>query len=136
MRRQAFPSLLYSILQPSRPLHITSSHFLHPPPPLVRQPVDTADVGNSAAGSPPLVMGRELVGDQDDVLDLVSIPNTIRGSLEGQEGVQGEESQAAHQFAVATNSTQVRLMSVSTFCCSSLAGHTDVVLGLDVSPDG
>ena len=40
------------------------------------------------------------------------------------------------QVAVATNSEQVKLFSSVGMDCTLLFGHSDIVLGLDVSPDG
>lgn len=39
-------------------------------------------------------------------------------------------------LAFASNSPAVRLMDVSSFSCDLLAGHRDIVLAVDVSPDG
>lgn len=39
-------------------------------------------------------------------------------------------------LAFASNSPAVRLMDVSSFSCDLLSGHRDIVLAVDVSPDG
>jgi U3 small nucleolar RNA-associated protein 13 len=63
-----------------------------------------------------LARERTLIGHNDDVLDIRSLPN--------------------NKIAVATNSAQVRLFDLTTFSCSTLDGHSATVLALDISPCG
>lgn len=89
-------------------------------------------LGSTAAGKSlggslgSLVTRRQIVGFNDEVIDLKSFP-----SGEGCGGVEGES-----WVAVATNSPQVRLFELGGFSCRLLDGHTDTVLALDVAPDG
>ncbi|CAM9603348.1 unnamed protein product, partial [Hapterophycus canaliculatus] len=80
--------------------------------------------GGGVMGS--LVTRRQIVGYNDEVIDLKSFP--------GGEGCGGEEGES--WVAVATNSPQVRLFELGGFSCRLLDGHTDTVLALDVAPDG
>ncbi|KAG5188335.1 hypothetical protein JKP88DRAFT_267609 [Tribonema minus] len=64
-----------------------------------------------------------IVGYNDEIIDIKSIPSP------------GQES-CERRIAVATNSPQIRIFDVDTFSATLLDGHADVVLALDVSPDG
>lgn len=70
-----------------------------------------------------LVTRRQIVGYNDEVIDVKSFPS-------------GGESDGESWVAVATNSPQVRLFELGSFSCRLLDGHTDTVLALDVAPDG
>lgn len=84
----------------------------------------------AAAGKPgavgSLVTRRQIVGFNDEVIDMKSFPSGA--------GCGGEEGES--WVAVATNSPQVRLFELGGFSCRLLDGHTDTVLALDVAPDG
>lgn len=80
-------------------------------------------LAGGAVGS--LVTRRQIVGYNDEVIDLKSFPSVAGGGEEGESWV-----------AVATNSPQVRLFELGGFSCRLLDGHTDTVLALDVAPDG
>lgn len=68
------------------------------------------------SGERRLVLGRQLIGNQDQVTDLRFV------------GPPGEPT----ALAVATNSEAVRLYSLATMSCAvSLVGHRDIVLCLD-----
>jgi U3 small nucleolar RNA-associated protein 13 len=58
-----------------------------------------------------------IVGFNDEIIDIKSIPGSSN-------------------IAVATNSPELRIFDVGTFAVKLLNGHTDVVLAVDVSPDG
>lgn len=86
----------------------------------------------AAAGKKPvavwssLVTRRQIVGYNDEVIDMKSFPGGAAcGGQDGESWV-----------AVATNSPQVRLFELGGFSCRLLDGHTDTVLALDVAPDG
>jgi U3 small nucleolar RNA-associated protein 13 len=70
---------------------------------------------------PLLTLDRTIVGHNDEILDLVVIPNA---------------DSAPTKIAVATNSAQVRLFELGTFSCNALDGHSATVLCVDVSPCG
>ncbi|CAM9411585.1 unnamed protein product [Ectocarpus fasciculatus] len=70
-----------------------------------------------------LVTRRQIVGYNDEVIDVKSFPG-------------GGEAEGESWVAVATNSPQVRLFELGSFSCRLLDGHTDTVLALDVAPDG
>lgn len=84
----------------------------------------------AAAGKPgvvgSLVTRRQIVGYNDEVIDMKSFPSGA--------GCGGEDGES--WVAVATNSPQVRLFELGGFSCRLLDGHTDTVLALDVAPDG
>lgn len=98
----------------------------------------------SSAGSVgSLVTRRQIVGYNDEVIDIKSFPGGAaavlsRGDEEGEgkgEG-EGQEKEGQSWIAVATNSPQVRLFELGGFSCRLLDGHTDTVLALGVAPDG
>jgi len=64
-----------------------------------------------------------LIGSQGEILDMALIPNSSDASGSG------------FKLALVTNSTQVRIIN-ERFSCSLLEGHKDIVLCVDVSPDG
>lgn len=85
-----------------------------------------AAAGKSGGAIGSLVTRRQIVGYNDEVIDLKSFPSgDVFGGNEGESWV-----------AVATNSPQVRLFELGGFSCRLLDGHTDTVLALDVAPDG
>lgn len=65
-----------------------------------------------------------LIGSQGEILDMALIPNSSSNA-----------SGSGFKLALVTNSTQVRIINES-FSCSLLEGHKDIVLCVDVSPDG
>jgi U3 small nucleolar RNA-associated protein 13 len=71
-----------------------------------------------------LALNKTLIGNNDDVIDVKYIPSP---ELDGT---------TSSRIAVATNSEQLRLFDVNTFDCSVLAGHSESILSVDVSPDG
>ena len=72
-------------------------------------------------GDERLTLLKQVVGNFDDILDLVLIPSDTENS--------------DLSVAVISNSNQVRIMDDS-FASSPLDGHTDIVLAADASPDG
>ncbi len=62
-----------------------------------------------------------IVGFNDEIIDIKAITIGNKGCC---------------KIAVATNSPQVRLFDLNTFSADMLDGHKDIVLALDVSPDG
>lgn len=79
--------------------------------------------GSGSDGDDPLVMERELVGDNDDVLDVAF----VRAPGDGE-----DEGRPPAALAVATNSATVRTYDTTTMACTqSLRGHSDIVLCLD-----
>ena len=90
-----------------------------------------------------LARTRCIVGNNDEITDLRCIrPDGAASAAatpadaEGGECGKGDGSAAAcGQLAVATNSEQIRLFRTRDMACRLLAGHTDVVLSLDVSAD-
>ena len=46
-----------------------------------------------------------------------------------------DNDEVKFRIALVTNSVQVRILDES-FACSTLSGHTDIVLAVDASPDG
>lgn len=64
-----------------------------------------------------------LIGSQGEILDMALIPNP------------NANVGSSFKLALITNSTQVRIVD-ERFNCSVLEGHKDIVLCVDVSPDG
>jgi U3 small nucleolar RNA-associated protein 13 len=107
-----------------------------------------------------LAASRQLIGCNDDILDIIVIPrptdtapatttttassssssNKRRSSSVGSDtpasasATHPDPSDHFH-LALITNSPQVRLVD-GAFACTPLDGHTDIVLAADVSPDG
>ncbi|CAM9396122.1 unnamed protein product [Phaeothamnion confervicola] len=73
-----------------------------------------------------LRVGRQVVGYNDEVIDVRHVPGEGVAAWQGQQG----------WVAVATNSPQVRLFGLDDFSVRLLDGHADTVLAIDVSPDG
>ena len=73
---------------------------------------------------------RQIVGCNDDILDIAFIPKYSDDD-------EDDYIKNSDEFtlAMATNSPLVRLMDES-FSCSLLDGHTDIVLSVDASPNG
>ncbi|XP_014672367.1 PREDICTED: transducin beta-like protein 3 [Priapulus caudatus] len=61
---------------------------------------------------------KQFVGFNDEILDI-----KLMGAGES-------------HIAVATNSPNIKVFELATFCCQVLKGHSDIVLALDVSNDG
>lgn len=91
-----------------------------------------------------------LIGSHGEILDMVIIPsppcnqstNTTATSTTNTTSVsrsisEEEKELLLPQFKLAliTNSNQVRIVD-ERFTCSILEGHKDIVLSVDVSPDG
>ncbi len=103
-------------------------------------------VGGGSRSRPPstgsigsLVTRRQIVGYNDEVIDIKSFPGGAAAVLGGgdEDGREGQEMKEGHSWiAVATNSPQVRLFELGGFSCRLLDGHTDTVLALGVAPDG
>ncbi len=62
-----------------------------------------------------------IVGFNDEIIDIKAIP---------------AGNKRYHKIAVATNSPQLRLFDLNTFSAEMLDGHKDIILALDMSPDG
>lgn len=94
---------------------------------------------------------RQLVGFNDDILDLKFIPSLptneelfdsfkLIGSSTSSSSPSSSSSSSSsvsstYALGVVTNSAQVRLID-NDFNCLSLNGHADIVLCIDVTPDG
>ena len=84
---------------------------------------------------------KVLVGYNDEVIDVKYVPRLVVGDGGdgdgGGEGKgQGKGTMVWDQAVVATNSDKLRLVDLNTFGTTLLSGHTDIVLSVDVSPDG
>lgn len=76
----------------------------------------------SAASEGRIEPSKLLIGSQGEILDMALIPSSGAAS-------------SGFKLALVTNSTQVRIIN-ERFSCSLLEGHKDIVLCVDVSPDG
>eukprot|EP00750_Incisomonas_marina_P009922 INCI16184.1.p1 GENE.INCI16184.1~~INCI16184.1.p1 ORF type:complete len:855 (-),score=123.66 INCI16184.1:1419-3902(-) len=76
--------------------------------------------------SPTLRQTRQVMGFNDEILDLKYIPDPNETS----------SASPRRRLAMATNSEHVRLVDLATFDTTLLAGHSAMVLALGVSPDG
>ena len=72
-------------------------------------------------GEQGLQLEKQIVGNNDDILDLLILPTS--------------SSTPGIQMALVTNSNQVRIIQ-EDFSSSPLEGHTDIVLAVDCSPNG
>ena len=103
--------------------------------------------GNDAIDSPILNERRQLVGFHDDILDMKFVPSLLNnrglfdcfGSSSSSSAASSSSSSGLvapkYALGVVTNSAQVRLID-NDFNCLSLNGHADIVLCIDVTPDG
>lgn len=84
-------------------------------------------------GRPALRRSRQIVGFNDDILDI-----KFRGVFTETTDDAGQLHEAVvnDHIVVATNSPQVRMFDLSRFGCTAFDGHDDIVLAIDVSPDG
>lgn len=96
------------------------------------------------ATTPVLRQARQLVGFNDDILDIAYVPRNKTKSVhednnndddKGDDERDTATSAQSFQLAVVTNSPSVRLMDQS-FGFSLLDGHEDIVLAVDACPDG
>ncbi|CAH0477034.1 unnamed protein product [Peronospora belbahrii] len=71
-----------------------------------------------------LTRRTQIIGFNDDILNLKYIPKA---------DASGAPSDV---LVVATNSEQIRLVNRNTLSCELLSGHADIVMALEVSPDG
>ena len=72
---------------------------------------------------------RLLVGYNDEIISIKCFPSNI--------GVAQEASECTSNWAlIATNSNQMRLLNLHNFDTDTLGGHSDLVLGIDISPSG
>jgi hypothetical protein len=78
-------------------------------------------------GGQGLRSNKQLIGNYDDILDMVVLPRL--------DGTANDDCEEGVRLAVITNSNQVRVVD-ENFCSRPLDGHTDIVLAVDCSPDG
>ena len=119
----------------------------------------TQDTANTNAGSKSIILEekRQLVGFNDDILDMKFIPclaenkqlfdhSNLQLSLNKNESTtvttttttgstNVDSFYSKYALGLITNSNQVRIMD-SNFNVLSMNGHTDIVLAIDVTPDG
>eukprot|EP01041_Mallomonas_annulata_P003782 gene3782-7509_t len=91
--------------------------------------INTLTIGTGDENEQSLDVTRRIIGSNDDILDIVVLPNSTSTSSEIR------EKSSCYRIAMITNSTQVRLMD-DKMHFQPLEGHTDIVLSVDVSPDG
>ena len=77
---------------------------------------------------------RQIVGYNDDIIDIKFIPPLFSDSSEGSRKAQHKVE--ATKIVAATNSADLRVVNLGTFDCELIAGHSDIVLAVDASPDG
>jgi len=92
------------------------------------------------AATPVINLERQIVGYNDDILDIAFVPRAAAKSANGDEEADENvmdvvSSPKPFLLAVVTNSPTVRLMDQS-FGFSLLDGHEDIVLAVDACPDG
>lgn len=87
----------------------------------------------------PLPLHRQLIGNNDDVTDIRFVSNadtttTATAAVPSSNDVTNSSlATGPSHIVVATNSEHIRLYDVATLGCSTtLVGHTDIVLSLDV----
>ena len=72
-----------------------------------------------------LIRRKQIVGYNDDIIDVRFVPPSINPT-----------TSLSTEIIVATNSSELRIVNLETFGCTFVAGHTDIILGVDVSSDG
>lgn len=98
-----------------------------PPPPCASAGSHSIHISSSLLSStiptyPRASPSRLLVGNHGDILDIVSLPSS-------------SSIPEDRQFVLVTNSHQLRVMN-GDFSCRVLEGHHDIILSVDVSPNG
>ncbi|CAM9900249.1 unnamed protein product [Discosporangium mesarthrocarpum] len=96
-------------------------------------------LGDDSVSEGVLSTERQIVGYNDEVIDIKHLPTPLPSSWQPTGrvgGGAGLEPGGCSWVAVATNSPQVRLFELGGFSCRLLDGHTETVLSLDVAPDG
>ena len=84
------------------------------------------DLKKSTEGTYRLHKTRQIVGYNDDIIDVQFIPPSVENS----------HTVASTDIVVATNSSDIRIVNLKTFNCELVSGHTDIVLAVTVSSDG
>ena len=77
-----------------------------------------------------MVEDRQFIGFNDDILDVVWIPSSAEPEYDA-DGVDVSD----FSLAVISNSTQIKIMN-RDFTSKLLSGHSDIVLAIDMAPDG
>lgn len=80
---------------------------------------------SASTAVPRIEPSKLLIGSQGEILDMALIPSKDKNN----------STASGFKLALITNSTQVRIIN-EQFSCSLLEGHKDIVLCVDVSPDG
>ena len=96
---------------------------------MIAATTDDNIVFHAAATMRPL---RCIAGNNDEITAIKCLP----GPPLPVGAATAEAATALPRLVVATNSAQLKLFDTSDMSCRLLFGHEDVVLGLDVSPDG
>lgn len=70
-----------------------------------------------------------LIGSHGEILDLIRVPHSTT------EDINNDKELIKCQLALVTNSPQLRILNPQLHCIS-LDGHKDIILSVDMSPDG
>jgi WD40 repeat protein len=70
----------------------------------------------------------QLIGSSGDILDIAVIPCAV--------GDDNTKESLAEKIAIVSNSSNIQIMDSDNFHISTLYGHTDIVLAVDICPDG
>jgi hypothetical protein len=81
----------------------------------------------SAGESKGLVWSKQLVGSNDDILDILTIPQSVH--------TETDSNTVSYKVAIVSNSVLIQIVD-ENMVAQPLAGHSDVVLAVDASPDG
>jgi WD40 repeat protein len=74
---------------------------------------------------PKLASTKLLIGNHGDILDILKIPSSPSSS----------SGELQFKVALVSNSHQLRILN-EHLSCQILDGHQDIILSVDVSPDG
>lgn len=77
---------------------------------------------------PKLGAEKLLIGNHGDILDILKIPSSSSSPEEASSEIQ-------FKIALVANSHQLRVLN-ENLVCQVLEGHQDIILSVDVSPDG
>jgi hypothetical protein len=94
-----------------------------------------ATTTSSSVSSLKITPKQLLIGNHGDILDIVKLPVSSSSSTSSSSS-NGSIGDYHFNIALVTNSHQLRIINEQLNSCTILEGHSDIILSVDVSPDG
>jgi hypothetical protein len=89
---------------------------------------------SSSVSSLKITPKQLLIGNHGDILDILKLPAS--SSTTSSSSGNGSIGDYHFNIALVTNSHQLRIINEQLNSCTILEGHSDIILSVDVSPDG